>query len=302
MNFIDFQNKFKNDDAIINHFIKIRYGNKKPACNHCGSFKVHQRPKRHRIFQCNDCNKDFSIFKGTIFEQSTTDLRKWFYAIRIFLNGKKGISGLQLEREINVTYKTAWRMLKQIRLAMGNESLKGVFDNILEMDETYIGGKPRKGPNGKFDIRTDKSSRGRGTFKIPIIGVKDREKKLIYARVALPNEKNQTLTGQQLLNVLNDVAKAGSTIMTDQFRSYRILSKYGYVHLKLDHDTKFVDGIIHTNGLESFWSIFKRGVYGVYHSVSRKHLQKYVNEFTFRYNNKDNAEIFDLVLSRSILA
>jgi transposase-like protein len=168
MNFLDFQKKFKDDNAIINHYIKIRYGNKKPACNHCGSFKVHQRPKRHRIFQCNDCEKDFSVFKGTIFEQSTTDLRKWFYAIHLFLNSKKGISGLQLEREINVTYKTAWRILNRIRTTMNNPQGQEVFDTIMEMDETYVGGKPRKGPDGKPNYKvTDKWSK-----KVPVVGIR----------------------------------------------------------------------------------------------------------------------------------
>jgi len=118
MNFIQFLEKFPTEKAAIDHFITIRYG-KEIACNHCGSFKVYPRHKYPKVFDCSDCRNSFSPFKDTIFEKTSTDLRKWMYAIHLFLNGKKGISGLQLQREIGVTYKTAWRMLKQIRLAMG---------------------------------------------------------------------------------------------------------------------------------------------------------------------------------------
>lgn len=295
MNFLEFHQKFSNDNDIVSYYIKLRYNNN-ITCNHCNSAKVHQRKNRARIFQCSDCYKDFSIFKGTIFENSQTDLRKWFYAIHLFLNGKKGISGLQLQREIGVTYKTAWRMLKQIRCAMHNEALKDTFDNIVEIDETYVGGKPRKGPNGKFDTN---SKRGRGTSKTPVVGVKDRAKKLVYAKVALPNEDGKVLTGKQLMDVLTHVAKKGSIVMTDEFRSYSIVGKSGYIHYKIDHTKEFARGIIHTNGIESFWSILKRGVYGIYHSISVKYMQLYIDEFCFRYNNRLNPDIFDAILLQS---
>src|ERR1700740_2191544 len=192
MNFLDFQKKFKDERSIVKHYVKIRYGGN-AACNHCGSLKVHQRPARPRIFQCNDCDKDFSVFKGTIFEKSTTDLRKWFYAIHLFLNSKKGISGLQLQREVGVTYKTAWRMLKQLRLAMGNQCLKDVFDTIMEMDETYVGGKPRKGADGRRHPKlTDKYSE-----KVPVVGIKDRTKKLVYTKVILPDDNARSLSSKQ---------------------------------------------------------------------------------------------------------
>lgn len=148
MNFIQFLEKFPTEKAVINHFITIRYG-KEMSCNHCGSVKVYPRHQYPKVFICNDCNNSFSIFKDTIFENSYTDLRKWMYAIHMFLNGKKGISGYQLQREIGVTYKTAWRMLKQIRTATGNTDNRKFADTIIEMDETYVGGKPSK--NGDDD-------------------------------------------------------------------------------------------------------------------------------------------------------
>ena len=143
MNFIRFNRMFPTEEKVIQYFIKKRYPGG-VRCNHCGSEKVYQRRNTPKAFSCNGCHNPFSIFKDTIFEKSNTDLRKWFYAIHLMLNSKKGISGLQLKREIGVTYKTAWRMLKQIRMAMGNKKPDIFFDAIVEIDETYVGGKPRK--------------------------------------------------------------------------------------------------------------------------------------------------------------
>ena len=300
MNFLQLQKKFPNEKAVITHFLAIRY-NGIPVCPHCASVSVYHSNTAPKKFQCKDCNNSFSIFKDTIFENSSTDLVKWMYAIHLFLNGKKGISGLQLMREVGVTYKTAWRMLKQIRLAMGNEDMKDYFETIVEIDETYVGGKPRKGNKGRNDKGEDNTpKRGRGTKKTPVIGVIDRDNKKVHAKVALPNQDGKKLTGKQLMSVLNEVTKAGATVMTDEFRSYNILSKHGFIHLKVDHTKEFASGINHTNNIESFWATLKRGVYGIYHSISVKYLQNYVNEFCFRYNNRKDVNMFDLLLVKSI--
>jgi len=298
MNFIDFQSKFGNQRAIIKYYIKIRYGGK-PACNHCGSLKVYQRKDRLKVFECADCVNDFSVFKDTIFENSSTDLRKWFYAIHLFLNGRKGISGCQLQREVGVTYKTAWRMLKQIRIAMNNKEFKQVFEATVEIDETYVGGKPRKGNRGMLDVSPN-SKRGRGSSKTPVVGVIDRENKQVHARVALPNSVGQKLTGKQLMNILEEVTAKGATVISDEFRSYNILSKSGFFHIRVDHSKEFAKGSFHTNNIESFWSTLKRGLYGIYHSVSVKYLQNYIDEFCFRYNNRENFDVFDLLVAQTV--
>lgn len=287
-----FQEKFPTELSVIQHYITIRY-NGLITCNHCGCDKVHPRINRPRIYQCKKCHQDFSIFKGTVFEKSTTNLVDWFYAIHLFLNAKKGISGCQLQRELGVTYKTAWRMLKQIRLAMGNINSQQLFEGIVEMDETYVGGNPKR--NGLVTAR-----RGRGTHKIPVIGIRDRSTKQVYAQVAEPNCNGQTLTGLQLANVLSHVAQPGTTVMTDEFRSYRILSRMGYVHFTINHKKEFVNGDIHTNGIESFWATLKRGVYGIYHQISFKYLQNYIDEFCFRYNHRNSNSIYDRLLLQSI--
>jgi transposase-like protein len=168
MTFFEFLEQFPTEHAIVDHWIKIRY-NDKPVCSHCGSETyVYHRNDKIKQFQCQNCHNSFSVFTGSIFEKSCTDLRKWFYAIHLFLNGKKGISGLQLKREIGVTYKTAWRMLQQIRKAMGNKENDKFFEAIVEIDETYVGGKPR---GTKKQDDDDQNKRGRGTKKTPVVGI-----------------------------------------------------------------------------------------------------------------------------------
>jgi len=299
MTFMEFMKKFPTEEKVVEYYLTIRYPNGL-HCNHCGSIKVYARKGKIKLFDCNDCHNTFSPFKGTIFEKSSTDLRKWMYAVHLFLNGKKGISAMQLQREVGVTYKTAWRMLQQIRIAMGNAEAKEFFDTIVEIDETYVGGKPRK-KNGKDDD-DDKPKRGRGTKKTPVIGVVDRNNKKIIAKVAMPNKDGKRLTAKQLIDVLNIVSKQenNNTIITDEFKGYDPLARKNYVHLRVDHSKMFYDGGVHTNNIESFWAILKRGVYGIYHHISVKHMQKYVDEFCFRYNNRDN-NMFDMVLKQSVL-
>ena len=287
MTFIELMNKFPTEKSVIEYYLKIRYPSG-VCCNHCGSVKVYQETQRPKVFSCNDCKSTFSPFKSTIFEKSSTDLRKWMYAIHLFLNGKKGISAMQLQREIGVTYKTAWRMLHQIRLAMGNSDQKEFVDTIVEIDETYIGGKPRKDNHKDDDDGTQTTKRGRGTNKTPVVGVIDRNNKQVYAKIAMPDTQGQRLTARQLIDVLKTVSKQenNNTVITDEFRGYRSLSKNNFVHLQIDHSKAFSNNDIHTNNIESFWATLKRGIYGVYHHISVKHMQQYVNEFCFRYNNR----------------
>ena len=143
MNYKEFMKKFPDDKAIIDYFIRIRYP-EGIRCPYCKNEKVYQKKDRLKVFDCNFCGRSFSVFKDTIFEKTTTDLQKWFFAIHLVLNAKKGISAKQLQREIGVTYKTAWRILHQIRQAMEDKNSDDFFDTIVEIDETYVGGKPRK--------------------------------------------------------------------------------------------------------------------------------------------------------------
>lgn len=301
MTIFELLKKFPTENSIIEYFIRARYG-ETVICPHCGHvIEVKNRNDRPKLFNCRFCKNTFSIFKGTIFEKSDSDLRKWFYAIHLFLNDKKGISAKQLQREIGVTYKTAWRMLHKIREAMSNTDMSKAFEAIVEIDETYIGGKPRK-RNGD----SVPSKRGRGTNKTPVVGVKERNSNKVYAQVALPNKKGQKLTGKQLFKILDKVCKDNTTVMTDDFSGYNFLDRENvnkYVRLTVNHSSgQFYAGNgIHTNGIESFWSVLKRGIYGTYHHVSMKYLQNYVNEFCFRQNHRKDGNVFDIVVSQCII-
>src|SRR5690606_6170735 len=219
------------------------------------------------------------------------------FAIALILNAKKGISALQLQRDLGIgSYKTAWRMLQLIRSAMIDQSTSSYFSHILEMDETYIGGKPRK----IFGEEQPKNKRGRGTNKTPVVGIIDRENKRVFARIATVDENGRTLTGKQLLAIIQEVCLIPeTTVITDDLHSYRIFKQL-YKHQRIDHQKAFAIGDTHTNSIESFWALLKRGIVGVYHTISVKHMQKYLNEFSFRYNNREGMPAFNLVLKQSL--
>jgi transposase-like protein len=223
----------------------------------------------------------------------------------MFLNDRSGVSARNIQRELGVSYPTAWRMLQQVRIAMSNEETERVFQGIAEVDETYVGGKPRKYNNkdGKPIQKKQKNKRGRGTKKTPLVGVKERDTGQVYVKVMLPNEKGEKLTGKQLVEVINAKCIEGITIMTDEFKGYNRLEKEGYVHYKVNHKLgQFSAGDgIHTNGIENFWSIFKMGWYGTYRHMSVKYLQRYVNEFCFRQNTRLHPQAFNALLSRTVL-
>ena len=302
---MDLLKKFPEEKDVVDYYVHVRYGDI-VVCPHCGSIKVYQRNTNVKVFDCGDCKNTFSPFKGTIFEKSSTDLRKWVFAIHLFLNSKKGISGLQLQREIGVTYKTAWRMLQQIRLAMSNTESNEFFDTIVEIDETFVGGKPRKSNNHDDDAPKGTGTgakRGRGTDKTPIVGMIDRNNKKAYARVAMPNGAGQKLTANQLMDILKVVSKQenNNVIISDEFRGYDPLTRNNFVHLRVDHQKAFSDNNgTHTNNIESFWATLKRGIYGIYHHISVEYMQRYIDEFCFRYNNRD-VDMFELVLKQSVL-
>ncbi len=186
---------------------------------------------------------------------------------------------------------------------MGNDKSTQLFEAIVEVDETYVGGKPRLGDSQEH-------KRSRGTRKTPVVGIKERTSSKVVAKVAMPNKQGKKLSGKQLLELLDKVVKTKSVVVTDDFKSYGILDRKvnrenmsEYYHFVVNHSLKeFSKGNgIHTNGIESFWALLKRGVYGTYHHVSVKYLQNYVNEFCFRQNNKDNPIIFEELIGRCVL-
>jgi len=252
--------------------------------------------KKELRHHCNTCNTTFSVTVGTIFHKTKMDLQKWFVAISLILNAKKGISARQLARDIEVNKDTAWYVEMRVRRAMNEQ---GEFlTGIVEMDETYIGGKPRK-----FATTVDKESgeiipiknkRGRGTKKPAVIGMVERNGRV----------KAQVVKGAITAKLLNRIVKENvdtetATMFTDEFTGYAYLA--GFVqHKTINHKKHYVNGEIHTNTIEGFWGLFKRGIVGQYHKVSIQHLGKYLAEFCFRYNNRNNEGIFDLTISKAL--
>ena len=260
------------DDKTCREFLEEYRWQGMPICPHCQYVSdKHYRLKTKGEYngKCRHCKKIFTVTVGTIFEGSHVPLDKWFYAIYVFLAHKKGISSIQLSKDIGVTQKTAWFMLNRIRHNLLGKELE-IFTGIVQADETYIGGK-NKGRIWQNQGRSLKQ-------KIPVAGLLTDDK--VYP-VVVPDTSSKTL---QL--IIYALVRAGSTIVTDGWKGYYGLSNH-YTHKIIEHSRGIYakDGY-HTNGIEGFWSHLKRGLKGIYHTVSYKHLQKYCNEFAYRYNTR----------------
>lgn len=301
MTYFEFTKRFPNENKAIDFIIATKYKDGY-YCPKCGCFhsKIYHQKYNHRFLYCNNCKSEFSGLKDTIFENTHLDLRMWLYAINLCVISRKGISALQLKRELGMgSYSSAWRMLHQIRIAMSKDEYKETFEAIVEIDETYVGGTPHN-----KHTQCAPSKRGRGTSKTPIIGVRERNTGRVSAVVAIKNKDGKQISGKQLFDILKKVCKDNTTVMTDQFSGYNILDKdneCNFIRLKIDHTVCYSLGNgIHTNGIESFWSIIKRGIYGVFHNVSVKHLQNYVNEFCFRLNYRDYDVAFEKIVELGV--
>jgi transposase len=272
----DFNRDFPNDDACLEWLKNHLYPNG-IFCSKCGQVTKHHKIATRRSYSCDVCGRHVHPTSGTIFEKSTTPLKLWFHAIYLMSSTRCGISAKQIERETGVTYKTAWRMFHEIRSLLQEDSkpTSGEF----ELDETYIGGK-------------SPGKRGRGAEgKTPVFGIAERNGKV--TAVATDNIKSSTL-----LPIIKERVLPKSMVYTDEYLIYDGLKKQGYNHQRVHHASKvWVTGSAHTNTIEGFWSVLKRGINGVYHAVSQKHLQSYINEYAFRYNHRgDETPMFKTVL------
>jgi transposase-like protein len=276
----DFNTKFPDDDACL-EWLKQNRCPQGITCPKCQKITKHHKVTGRPVYACDFCGHQISPMAGTIMEKSATPLKLWFYAMFLMASTRCGISAKQLERELGVTYKTAWRIFKQIRSMLTDDVV--MEGSSVEADETYIGGRR----HGK---------RGRGAEgKTPVFGIAQRQGKVI-AKV-VPNVQANTL-----LPIIKERVLQKSTVYTDELPSYDKLPVLGYQHKRIHHASKvYVMGDIHTNTIDGFWSLVKRGISGVYHAVSAKYLPNYLNEYAFRYNRRQQEQsMFESFLAQVV--
>ena len=286
---------FGDEQVCIDTVAEMRWPDGKPTCPACGH-QEHYYLATQKRWKCKECYKQFSVKVGTIFEDSPLGLDKWLAALWMLVNCKNGISSYEVARDIGISQKAAWFMLHRLRRALQKGSLMkmGGDSGEVEVDETFIGGKAR---NMHVDKRQRRITGTGGKDKTAVMGILERNGEV--RTVVIPNRRKKVLQEE----VKKHVA-AGTALYTDALLSYDGLANE-YAHKVVDHAEAYVDGRVHTNGLENFWSLLKRGISGTYVSVEPFHLFRYLDEQTFRYNNRNtrdnpmtDADRFKLALSQ----
>jgi len=319
MNLVEIAVKFKTDLDIIEHAEETRW-NGNITCPKCQSTEVSGRHEDYRR-KCRNCQKSFGVITGTYLHNTRIPLRTWYMAIALVTDAKKGVSAKQIQRNLGINYKTAYRMGMVLRDAMKIENDQIVLDGVVEMDETYTGGKPRKAAffnatkndvkklnkrvknlEQRFDLDQSNaykknptfSKRGRGTKKIPVTGIVERDGNVVAKVMSKLTHKELRAMVEKYVNLDE------SLLITDEYRGYNKMDAI-IEHVKIDHTKMYSYRGINTNTIESFWAILKRGIIGQYHQVSPEKLPEYVEEFMFKYNNrKDNNLMFDSLLQKCL--
>jgi transposase len=262
-----FQKRFPNDDVCLEHIMRVRYG-KRFACQSCGREANYYRVKGRRCFECEHCGYQVYPTAGTPFDKTRTPLTDWFFVMFLFTSSRNGVAAKEVQRQIGVTYKTAWRMCKEIRTYMGmvdgDRPLggSGPFSPIVEIDKAFIGGRDRLGHDDKAVV----------------LGMIERQGDVVTRLVAGRH-------GRHVMPQVTTWVSEGTRVMTDDARVFQHMHKEDFVHESVNHSEKeYVRGEAHTNNIEAFWASRKRGINGTYIHVSRKHLQKYLWEFEYRHN------------------
>ena len=301
MNLSYINEKFNTQAKCVAYLEKVRWHGK-PVCPFCksdnvtarhlmkksprGRKRIHaEQPRNVPQYHCNSCNKDFTVLYGTIFEGSKMPLTKWFTLIALMINAKKGISAMQISRDLGITYKSAWYSSMRVRCAMLDQA--EMLNGIVEIDEAYVGGKPRHryhSGDSSATLSTVTTKRGRGTKKIPVVGIVERTgKKRVVTKIM------EHLTSADLLKMLKRYVNMTDVIvMSDEYKGYKKFDNY-VQHLSVNHSKKeYVrDNFIHTNTIEGFWSLVKNGIRGQYHVLSKKYLPFYLAEFAYKYNHRN---------------
>ena len=282
MDIISLFDRFSSDALCRKHLEDLRWPGG-AICPRCGS-TIATRIKERAQWDCQGCSYHFSVKSGTVMHDSHLSLRKWFAATYLMCESKKGMSALQLKRTLDVSYKTAWHLCHRIREAMGNDQLEGpTLLGVVEVDETLVGGK-RRGVG-----------RGSRKGKTWVAGAIQRDGQVRLEQV--PNIRKKTLHGF----IKRHVRDEAEAIFTDELRSYIGIEDDDTRHETVNHSVeKWVIGSVHTNSIESVWGLFKRSIIGAFHKVSAKHLDRYLEELEWRFNNRKNEHIFRDTLKRIV--
>jgi transposase-like protein len=287
MNLIDINTLFPTDEKCRELLTRLRWP-AGPECPRCKMPAVELETEK-ALYYCKECDYQFTVTAGTVFNDSHLPLNKWFMATLLICEAKKGMSACQMQRTLGISYKTAWYLCHRIRRAMAQTD-KPMLGGKVEVDETYVGGEPRfKGPHNK---------RGRGTKKRPVIGIIQRD-----GQLRLFHSKN--ITAKAIEGFLHDnLGEDVEVIFTDEYNVYRgVTKRMGIPHKFVQHSTKeYVRGEAHTNSIENAFSLFKRGLRGSWHKLSAKHLQAYLEEMEFRFNRRKNPNLFIDTLRHMVTA
>jgi len=269
-----FFQRFPGEEAAREYFETNRWAGE-VSCPHCGSSSIAPvKDMKPMPYRCRDCRQHFSVRTGTVLAESRLPLHKWLMAIYMMTTARKGIPSTQMERELGVTQKSAWFLAQRIRETWLGGSSDGDMGDHLQVDEAFIGGKEKN----KHESKRQHMGRG-GVGKVAVVGIRDENDQIRATPVV-------NTTGKTLVGFIEANAPAGATVVTDEFAGYRSLTSKGFTHHTVNHGAgEYVRHYcLHTNGIESFWALLKRGHYGIYHYMSPKHLFRYVNEFSFRHN------------------
>lgn len=286
MTLIQLMDKFSTEESAAEWFESIFWSGKR-CCGHCGSTNTHVTTNRKpQPYRCRDCRKYFSVRTGTLLESSRIPLRKWAIAIYLCLTNLKGVSSMKLHRDLGVTQKTAWFMIHRIREAWLGDGGSDDFGGPVEVDETFVGGKRANMSKAK---RKELAGTGRGAVgKTAIAGIKDRDTNRVRAEVV------SNVDSDTLIPFVEEHTANGARVYTDESRAYLSLANLinGYDHEAVVHSLmEYVRGPVHTNGVESFWSMLKRAHKGTFHKMSPKHLNRYVQEFVARHNMRESGTV-----------